>query len=73
MVHIANIGIDIITDFITVSLPSYESMVEIPHNLLSILSAMAIKCSIRGLVVPIGRPRYVNGRDSGLQSKIAAN
>jgi hypothetical protein len=33
---------------------------------------MGYKSSILGLVVPMGRPIYVKGKDSGLQPKVDA-
>ena len=67
IVHMAKRGIDTITDLMTVSLPSYDSMEDIPQSLLSIRSSIPMKLSSFGFVVPIGNPRYVKGRASGLQ------
>jgi hypothetical protein len=53
-----------------VNLPVYESIEEIPDNLLSNLETRG--SSTDGLVVPRGRLKYVNGRHSTLQPKDVA-
>jgi hypothetical protein len=55
-----------------VNLPVYESIEEIPDNLLSNLETKGIRSSTDGLVVPKGRPKYVKVRLSTLQQNDVA-
>lgn len=49
------------TELTISNLPERESREEQEEILLSILSMIGEKSTILGLVVPIGKPRYVNG------------
>jgi hypothetical protein len=71
--HMANIGSEFITELSKVSRPVYDMSDEIPDGFLSSLDTRAIKSATEGLVVPNGRPRYVNGRLSTLQPKMLAS
>ena len=53
----------VIAEFIISNLLEKNNQVEQAESLLSIRSIMGDRSSIRGFVVPIGRPRYVNGMD----------
>jgi hypothetical protein len=53
----------VIAELIICSLPEYDSQVEHADNLCSTLSMIGERSSIFGLVVPIGRPRQVNGSE----------
>jgi hypothetical protein len=64
--HIVYMGKELITEFSRVSLPVYVIRDHIPDNLLSSLDTRGMRSDTNGLVVPRGRPRYVNGRDSTL-------
>ena len=57
MVHIAYVVIGVIAELTISSLPEYESQVEHADNLLSTLSIIGVKSSMRGLVVPMGKPK----------------
>jgi hypothetical protein len=71
--HMANIGSEFITEFSKVSRLVYDMSDEMPDSFLSSLDTRGIKSTTEGLVVPNGRPRYVNGRLSTLQPKMLAS
>jgi hypothetical protein len=50
-------------EFTISSLPLCDNQVEQANNLLSTLSIIGARSSIFGLVVPMGKPRYVKGID----------
>ena len=66
-------GIDETTDFRCCSLLPWFKKQDVADNLLSILSTRGERSLIDGLVVPIGRPSYVKGRDPKEQSKRATS
>lgn len=59
--HIAYVVIGVITEFAISNLPATVSREEQEGRRRSIRSIMGEKSFIFGLVVPIGKPRYVNG------------
>jgi hypothetical protein len=68
----AYIGNELMTEFSKINLPVYDISDEIPDSLLSSLETIGIGSAREGLVVPRGSPKYANGRDSTLQSKVLA-
>jgi hypothetical protein len=70
--HMANIGSELITELSKVSLLVYDMRDEMPDSFLSSLDTSGIKSATEGLVVPKGKPRYVNGRLSTLHPKMFA-
>lgn len=60
-VHIVYVDKDVIAESTRVSLPVIESQVAVAVILLSTLLIVVVWSSTLGLVVPIGRPRYVKG------------
>jgi hypothetical protein len=63
-VHIAKVANGVIAALMYVSLPPYVSQIAELDNLLSTAQTNGIRSSTVGRVVPIGRPRYVNGIDA---------
>jgi hypothetical protein len=61
IVHRAYVVMGVMAEFSISSWPEYDNQVEQDDRRLSILSIIGVRFSILGLVVPIGRPRYVNG------------
>jgi hypothetical protein len=52
--------------------PLCDNQVEQANNLLSTLSIIGARSSIFGLVVPMGKPRYVKGTDPISHQKVFA-
>ena len=63
-------GIEEITELRSCNLPPWERNYELAVSLLSMQSTKGMKSAILGLVVPTGKPRYVNGKVPTLQPKI---
>lgn len=60
----------VMAEFSICNLPEYDSQVDKPDSLLSTLSIIGVRSSMRGLVVPMGNPRYVNGKEPTEQPKV---
>jgi len=60
------------TEFTISNLPEYDSIEEQALSLLSILVMSGVRSCILGLVVPIGKPKYVKGIDPTAQPKAEA-
>jgi hypothetical protein len=55
------------------NLPKYDNSEEHAESHLSTLSISGVKSSMRGLVVPIGSPKYVKGIVPIMQPNVANN
>ena len=55
------------------NLPEYDHSEEHAESRLSTLSISGVKSSMRGLVVPIGSPKYVKGIVPIVQPNVPAN
>ena len=71
--HRANMMSEVMTVFNSESLAPYDIIVKVEVSLRSTELTVGIRSWMEGLLVPRGRPRYVNGMLPILHSKILAS